>query len=63
MRTQVQRLKESRPTIIWDGDQDPVAPKEVKTNRIYHQTVEGKRESHPSVHGLQSTTRFAKSWI
>ena len=28
-------------------------------NRIYHHTVEGTRESHPSVHDLQSTTRLA----
>ena len=30
-------------------------------NRIYHHTVEGTRESHPSVHDLQSTTRLAES--
>ena len=33
------------------------------TNRIYHHTLEGTRESHPSVHGLQSTTRLAESWM
>ena len=27
-------------------------------NRIYHHTVEGTRESHPSAHDLQSTTRL-----
>ena len=32
-------------------------------NRIYHHTVEGTRESHPSVHDLQSTTRLAESWM
>ena len=30
----------------------------VEHNRIYHHTVEGTRESHPSVHDLQSTTRL-----
>ena len=35
----------------------------VETNRIYHHTVEGTRESHPSVHDLQSTTRLAESWM
>ena len=34
-----------------------------KINRIYHHTVEGTRESHPSVHDLQSTTRLAESWM
>ena len=34
-----------------------------KTNRIYHHTVGGARESHPSVHDLQSTTRLAESWM
>ena len=33
------------------------------TNRIYHHIVEGTRESHPSVHDLQSTTRLAESWM
>ena len=32
-------------------------------NRIYHHSVEGTRESHPSVHDLQSTTRLAESWM
>ena len=32
----------------------------VKNNRIYHYTSEGTRESHPSVHDLQSTTRLAE---
>ena len=31
------------------------------TNRINHHTVEGTRESHPSVHDLQSTTRLFPS--
>ena len=35
----------------------------LKNNRIYHHTVEGTRESHPSVHDLQSTTRLAESWM
>ena len=38
----------------------------MKANRIYHHTVEGTRESHPSVHDLQSTTsmtRLAESWM
>ena len=34
-----------------------------ETNIIYHHTVEGTRESHPSVHDLQSTTRLAESWM
>ena len=34
--------------------------KHVKTNRIYHYAFEETRESHPSVHDLQSTTRFAE---
>ena len=34
-----------------------------ENNRIYHHTVEGTRESHPSVHDLQSTTRLAESWM
>ena len=34
-----------------------------KINRIYHHTVEGTRESHQSVHDLQSTTRLAESWM
>ena len=34
-----------------------------RNNRIYHHTVEGTRESHPSVHDLQSTTRLAESWM
>ena len=34
-----------------------------RTNRIYHHTVEGTRECHPSVHGLQSTTKLAESWM
>ena len=33
------------------------------TNRIYHYTPEGTKESHPSVHDLQSTTRLAESWM
>ena len=32
-------------------------------NRIYHYTPEGTRESHRSVHDLQSMTRFAESWM
>ena len=32
-------------------------------NRIYHYTPEGTRESHLSVHDLQSTTRFAELWM
>ena len=32
-------------------------------NRIYHHIVEGTRESNPSVHDLQSTTRLAESWM
>ena len=32
-------------------------------NRIYHHAVEGTRESHLSVHDLQSTTRLAESWM
>ena len=31
-----------------------------ENNRIYHYTPEGKRESHPSVHDLQSTARLAE---
>ena len=31
-----------------------------KINRIYHYTPEGTRESDPSVHDLQSTTRLAE---
>ena len=34
-----------------------------ENNRIYHYTPEGTRESHPSVHDLQSTTRLAESWM
>ena len=34
-----------------------------RNNRIYHHIAEGTRESHPSVHDLQSKTRLAKSWM
>ena len=34
-----------------------------KIKRIHHHIGEGTRESHPSVHDLQSTTRLAESWI
>ena len=33
-----------------------------ETNRIYHHTVEGTRESHPRVHDLQHP-RLAESWM
>ena len=47
-----------------DEDMLPLSVDEVaKNNRIYHHTVEGTRESHPSVHDLQSTTRLAESWM
>ena len=32
-------------------------------NRINHYTPEGTKESHRSVHDLQSTTRLAESWM
>ena len=35
----------------------------VGINRIYHHTVEEIRESHPSAHDFQSTTRLAESWL
>ena len=33
----------------------------MEINRIYHNSVEGTRESNPSVHDLQSKTRLAES--
>ena len=41
----------------------PIQTLQSETNRIYHCTPEGTRESHPSVHDLQSSTRLAESWM
>ena len=43
--------------------QTKLSLKAPENNRIYHHTVEGTRESHPSVHDLQSSTRLAESWM
>ena len=34
-----------------------------ENNRIYHHIAEGTRESHPSVHDLQSKTKLAELWM